>query len=168
MEFIDAYDRHVDDVFGFLAFRVRSIQEAEDLTQQTFERALRAWHRFDPGRASAKTWLLTIARNAYIDDRRRGERRELPVERVPDLEGDPGPEQSLSGLDPELAAALRRLGRSEREAIALRVGGDMAVAQIAELLGVEVTTVQKRLSRGLRRMRAMLDHRAVDDPAPRA
>jgi DNA-directed RNA polymerase specialized sigma24 family protein len=44
----------------------------------------------------------------------------------------------------------------------------MAVAQIAELLGVEVPTVQKRLSRGLRRMRAMLDHRAVDDPAPRA
>lgn len=162
MEFIDAYDRHVEDVFGFLAFRVRSIPEAEDLTQETFERALRAWHRFDPGRASAKTWLLTIARNAYIDDRRRSERREPPVERVPDVEGDPGPEQSIPGLDPELAAALRRLGRSEREAIALRVGGDMAVAQIAALLGVEVATVQKRLSRGLRRIGAMLDQQPLD------
>ena len=66
-EFADAYDDHVWDVYGFLGYRLNSREEAEDLTQATFERALRAWSRFDPGRASVKTWLLAIARNVLID-----------------------------------------------------------------------------------------------------
>src|SRR4051812_28286082 len=67
VEFAAAYDANVSRIHGFFAFRVPSRQDAEDLTQQTFERALRAWPRYDPRRAPASVWLLAIARNCLID-----------------------------------------------------------------------------------------------------
>ena len=66
-EFARVYDEHLRHVYGFLAYRLRDRDLAEDLTQATFERALRAWPRFDPKKASERTWLLTIARNRAID-----------------------------------------------------------------------------------------------------
>jgi DNA-directed RNA polymerase specialized sigma24 family protein len=47
-DFAELYDEHVYAVYGFVAYRVRSREEAEDLTQLTFERAVRAWSRYDP------------------------------------------------------------------------------------------------------------------------
>src|SRR5437660_8540838 len=69
--FVRVYHEHVWRVYGFLAYRLRDRDLAEDLTQATFERALRAWSRFDPRRASESTWLLAIARNLLIDHHRR-------------------------------------------------------------------------------------------------
>jgi DNA-directed RNA polymerase specialized sigma24 family protein len=51
-DFADVYDKQVWHVYGFFAYRVRGKRNAEDLTQQTFERALRAWSRFDPKRSA--------------------------------------------------------------------------------------------------------------------
>lgn len=48
------YEAEVWHVYGYLGYRVRSRETAEDLTQQAFEKALRAWHRFDPERGSAR------------------------------------------------------------------------------------------------------------------
>jgi RNA polymerase sigma-70 factor (ECF subfamily) len=62
-DFARVYEAQVWRVYGFLAYRLRDRDLAEDLTQTTFEQALRAWGRFDPMRASEATWLLTIARN---------------------------------------------------------------------------------------------------------
>src|SRR5450755_4206510 len=70
-DFARAYDKHVWRIYGFLAYRLRDREAAEDLTQATFERALRAWSRFDPRRASESTWLIAIARNLLIDYHRR-------------------------------------------------------------------------------------------------
>ena len=72
-DFIQMYDDEVWHVYGFFGYRLRSRELAEDLTQATFERALRAWKRFDPSRASARTWLLSIARNLLIDHFRKAE-----------------------------------------------------------------------------------------------
>jgi RNA polymerase sigma factor (sigma-70 family) len=160
--FEDAYDEHVWDVYGFLGYRLSSRDEAEDLTQITFERALRAWRRFDPGRASARTWLLAIARNVLIDHYRsdRSNRQQpIPDEphtELPDLGAVP-PDEPVLGPEPELARALDRLGDRERELIALRFGGDMTGAEIAELTGLTLANVQQILSRSLRRLRADLE-----------
>ncbi len=70
-EIAELYEEHVWGVYGFFGYRVGSRADAEDLTQLTFERALRAWDRFDPERASARTWLMSIAGNLLIDHYRR-------------------------------------------------------------------------------------------------
>src|SRR5947209_13665765 len=103
-EFARVYEEQVWSVYGFLAYRLRDRETAEDLTQATFERALRSWSRFDPRRGSERTWLLAIARNLLIDHHR-GRRRqalELIDERAAAV---PGPEERL-GASPELERAV--------------------------------------------------------------
>ncbi|MDQ3758475.1 MAG: RNA polymerase sigma factor [Actinomycetota bacterium] len=167
--FETVYDEHVWDVYGFFGYRVRTREEAEDLTQTTFERALRAWDRFDPKRAAAKTWILVIARNVLIDHyRRSGTRREEPLSDEHLVGGlgrhEPYEEMGEAGLGPapELADALGQLGAREREVIALRFGGDLAGAEIAEITGLSLANVQQILSRSLRGMRQRIEEREAD------
>lgn len=157
MNFGDAYEQHVDDVYAYLAYRSRSARVAGELTRETFERARGGWTAFDPARGSVRVWLLAIARTAYIDSRRRGMRG-------PRIAGEEGEDaggmkigSAAKGPDPEIAIALRRLERREREAIALRFGGELRSAEIAELLGISVANAQQILSRALRRLGAILE-----------
>src|SRR5262245_56608891 len=154
------FDEHVWDVYGFVAYRIGDRAEAEDVTQQTFERALKAWRRFDPARAQARTWLLAIARNLVVDHYRR-DRSKL---HRPIGEGGVGEEQlpseagpETAGLSPELAAALETLSQRDREVLALRFGGDLRGPEIAEMLDVSLANVQQILSRSLRKLRAELE-----------
>src|SRR5688500_10574015 len=112
-------EEHLDDVYGYLVYLTRDRSLAEDLTADTFEKALKVWRRFDASRGSARTWLCQIARTTALDwfraEERRRRREELaaPPERV---------EAGLAeGLSPELEAALGSLSAGEREVIALRV-----------------------------------------------
>jgi RNA polymerase sigma factor (sigma-70 family) len=155
--FAELYDEHVWGVYGFFGYRLKSREEAEDLTQLTFERALRAWSRFDPARASARTWLLAIARNLLIDHFRR--RHPIPTGDLAELDAPDvgaGPEASL-GLSPELEASLESLSDRERELLALRYGGDLSGPEIAEITGLSLANVQQIISRSLRRLRAELE-----------
>ena len=157
-DFASAYEEHVWHVYGFFAYRVRDREDAEDLTQLTFERALRAWGRYDPRRAQVNTWLLTIARNLLID-RYRAEgaapARE-PLDDVPEHRlGHEEIDVSL-GLRPELARGLQQLDQRAREIIALRFGGDLTGPEIAELTGLSLSNVQQILSRSLRTLRSEL------------
>jgi RNA polymerase sigma-70 factor (ECF subfamily) len=155
-DFATVYDRHVWHVYGFFGYRLDSRQEVEDLTQLTFERALRAWKRFDPRRASVLTWLLAIARNLLIDHfRRAGPLPVDPLDDLPELVG--SAEDAGVGLAPELEDALGTLGGREREIIALRYGGDLTGPEIAEIMGLTLANVQQILSRSLRRLRAELE-----------
>ena len=160
-DFLATYEDHVWDVYGYLAYRLRSAAEAEDLTQATFERALRAWDRFDPERASAKTWLLTIARNVLTDHWRKrhssGESHQ-PWEHVreEDLPAEDSHAERL-GLEPDLERALSRLSRRDRSVLALRFGGDLRAPEIAEVLDLSVANVQQILSRAVRKLRRELD-----------
>jgi RNA polymerase sigma-70 factor (ECF subfamily) len=157
-DFAGIYDEHVWRVYGFFAYRLSSRPDAEDLTQQTFERALRAWGRYDESRASVATWLLVIARNLLVDHLRAGRGARLrPLEEA-DLETIAAePDRHSVGLHPSLELALAELSAREREVIALRFGGDLSGAEIADLTGLTLANVQQILSRSLRRMRATLD-----------
>lgn len=144
-------------VYGFFGYRVGSRADAEDLTQLTFERALRAWSRFDPNRASARTWLMSIASNLLIDHYRRDRStRQEPIEDHLSRR-ELITEDAEVGLSPDLAAALEQLGERERELIALRFGGELTGPEIAELTGMSLANVQQILSRALRKVRAKLE-----------
>jgi RNA polymerase sigma-70 factor (ECF subfamily) len=161
-DFVDVYDEHVRQVYGFFAYALGSRPDAEDLTQQTFERALRAWEQYDESRASPSTWLMAIARNLLVDHLRSSRAaytRGVDEAGLDDLASEP--DRPSLGLDPEIERALTELGPRERELIALRFGGDLSGAEIARLTRLNVANVQQILSRSLRRMRASLDHVAV-------
>ncbi len=162
-EFARVYEEHVWRVYGFLAYRLHDRDVAEDLTQATFERALRAWSRFDPRRASELTWLLAIARNLLIDHHRRdkSDRNEPIDERL--LPRVPGPEQRAQAA-PELSDALAQLSDRDREALALRFGGDLTGPEIAELMDLTLANVQQILSRSLRKLRTLLETGADGNP----
>src|SRR5512143_625171 len=135
--FAEAYDEHIWHVYGFFAYRLASRQDAEDLTQATFERALRAWPRYAPRKAAPGTWLIAIARNLLIDHHRAdrsGGHVELTEAHEP---GGLDAGHDL-GLAPEMEAALRSLSPREREVVALRFGADLTGPQIADLTGTKV------------------------------
>ena len=159
-DFSAVYDEHVWKVYGFFAYRMRNRADVEDLTQQTFERALKSWSRYDASRASVATWLLVIARNLLVDHLRADRSaRQQPLD---ELSGDHGAllderDQPDLGLDPALERALASLGPRDREIVALRFGGELSGPEIAEATGLGLANVQQILSRSLRRMRAVLD-----------
>jgi RNA polymerase sigma-70 factor, ECF subfamily len=143
-------EAHLDDVYGYLVYLTRDRTLAEDLAAETFEKALRHWRRFDPRRASARTWLCQIARTTALDwfraEERRRRREELaaPADRVEDA--------FAEGLSPDLEAGLAALSAGEREVIALRVLLELDGDEAGRVLGISPTAVSTRLSRALRKL----------------
>ena len=157
-DFSSAYDEHVWHVYGFFAYRLRSRADAEDLTQMTFERALRAYARYDASLASVQTWLIAIARNLLVDHVRADRSgMQRTIEDLPEPLLPAAPDRHDLGLEPELERALTALADRERELIAMRFGGDLSGPEIAALTGLSLANVQQILSRALRRMRATME-----------
>src|SRR5436190_21093073 len=117
--FAEAAERHLDDVYRYLLVFTRDATLAEDLAAETFERALRTWRRFDPARASARTWLCTIARSIALDHFRAEKRRRSRERAVSDADGQVAPPDL--GLSPALERALAALTAADREVVALRI-----------------------------------------------
>jgi RNA polymerase sigma-70 factor, ECF subfamily len=152
--FAQAVEKHLDDVYGYLAWFTGDRFAAEDLAGETFERALRLWHRYDPQRGSARTWLCQVARTVALDhfrsERRRVRREELAA--VPER----FEERVAEGLSPELEAAMLRLTAGEREVIALRVVLELDAGAAARVLGISTTNCTTRLNRALGKLEEAL------------
>jgi RNA polymerase sigma-70 factor, ECF subfamily len=156
IDFERLYAENAQALFGFLAYRTGDRELAEDVLAEAFERALRSQARFDPARASAKTWLYAIALNCLRDRMRRAGSEERALAKVA---AGARREPSDAGIgrvgDRDL---LRRamgeaLSGEEREALALRYGAGLTAPEMARLLGVKVTTAEGRVYRALRRLR---------------
>jgi RNA polymerase sigma factor (sigma-70 family) len=145
-------ERHLDDVHAYLVYMTHSREAAEDLTAETFERALRQWARFDPRRGSAKTWLCQVARTIALDhfraeQRRRRRESAYALDRAGQAEDD-----VFGGLSPGLERALATLSAGERVVIALRVLLDLEIETTARILGISSTACTTRLSRALKKL----------------
>ena len=152
-EFERLYAAEAQGLFAFLAYRTGDRVLAEDLLADAFERALRG--RFNPRKASAKTWLYAIALNVLRDHVRRvaAEGRAYARVDVGDASSDPFADVEVRD---ELLRALAGLAAEEREAISLRYGADLTVPEMATVLGVPLTTVEGRVYRALRKLREAL------------
>ena len=161
-DFARVYSEHVSLIYAFLAYRVGNGSVAEDLTEATFERALRAWSRFDPRRGSERTWLLAIARNLLIDNYRRdrtGRTEPISEDTTPTV---PGPEARIAETG-GLTDALATLSHRDQEILALRFDADLDGPEIAERLGLTLANVHQISSRSLRKLRGLLED--PSDPA---
>jgi RNA polymerase sigma-70 factor (ECF subfamily) len=153
ISFASAAENHLDDVHAYLLYLTGDPSAAEDLTAETFEKAFKLWPRYDPGRASAKTWLCRIARSTALDHFR-SEQRRRRRERIYALREPPEPVEGAfgEGLSPTIEAALHALSPGEREVIALRVVLDLDAEGAARLLGISATACSTRLSRALSKL----------------
>ncbi len=151
-EFERLYTEEAQPLFAFLAYRTGDRVLAEDLLADAFERALRG--KFNPRKASAKTWLYSIALNVLRDHLRRAaaEGRAYAKVETP-AAGDPFAD--FEARD-ELMAAMSALSAQEREAISLRFGASLTVPEMATVLGEPLTTVEGRVYRALRKLRETL------------
>lgn len=158
-DFERLYEQHADALFGFLAYRTGNRALAEDLLGDTFERVLRARRRFDPRRGSERAWLYTIALNCLRDHQRRSGAETRALER-----SGMGEEASSGGdalLQVErrdtVERAMELLSPEERDAVALRFGGNLTVPEVAKLLGEPLQRVEGRVYRALRKLREALE-----------
>jgi RNA polymerase sigma-70 factor (ECF subfamily) len=154
------YAAHGEEIYRYLRFQCDGADVAEDLVAETFLRAVRAEGRFDPARASARTWLYRIAHNV-LQDHRRAERvrRHVPLGALRDFPLDaPSPEERLLRKERvmELLDAVASLPATDRELLGLHYGGGLALHEIAEVQGVRPGAVRSRLWRALGRLRAAL------------
>lgn len=155
-DFERLYEDHAQDLLGFLVYRTGDRALAEDLVSDTFERVLRSRARFDPRKASRKTWVFSIALNLLRDHARRRGAEERALERVGAPGGVRDAEDAIDDRD-LIARALETLTPAERDAISLRYGADLTMREIAKATGVRVSTVESRVYDALRKMRAQLD-----------
>ncbi|MBK6865307.1 MAG: sigma-70 family RNA polymerase sigma factor [Ideonella sp.] len=137
---------------------------ADDLVQTALERALTHWHQFDQ-RRDILVWTISIAHNAFIDERRRHARLALVEPDGADTDApanahldrwasDPGADV---GLRIDLVGALERLPVEQREALLLVCVEQFSYAECAEALAIPIGTVMSRVSRGRSALRALLD-----------
>ena len=145
-------EQYLDDVHAYLVYLTGERTLAEDLTSETFERAFRAWRRFDPRRGSAKTWLCQIARSTALDHFRAEKRRRRREDVYAGRESVAEPPVLVEGLSPDLEDAVRGLSAAEREVVALRVVLDLDGETAARVLGISPTACSSRLSRALQKL----------------
>ena len=157
-EFEELYAEHAPPLFRFLVYRTGDRALSEDLLADAFERALRARSRFDPRRASGKTWLYAIALNCLRDHARRRDAEARALDRMgaPDAGGGPDALAAVADRD-QVMVALASLSEEEREAIALRFGADLTVPEIARLQDEKLTTIEGRVYRALRKLRGVIE-----------
>ncbi|HET7387142.1 MAG TPA: sigma-70 family RNA polymerase sigma factor [Nocardioidaceae bacterium] len=158
-------------VFGLAVSITRDHAHAEDVSQEVFVRAWRAAANYDPRRASVRTWLLTITRNAAIDSVRA--RRPMPADDDTldallldvarsgdgvDVEG-----TALRRLDRDrVVAQLRELPDDQSRAVVLAVIGGCTAAEVAEREGIPLGTAKTRIRTGLIKLRRIREEEHHD------
>jgi len=164
--FEEVYEGHFDAVFRYVLHRVGNVAEAEDLTAQTFFKALKAMNRFRWKDASVSAWLFRIATNEVASHFRRAGRRNAPgASRIN------GVQRELESAERTLArnelfltvnASLRSLRPDEQALIVLRYFEQKPFGEIAEILGSRPGTLTMRTHRALGKLRTELRRRGID------
>lgn len=126
---------------------------ADDLVQDTLERALTKWSLWRPG--NLRAWLFSIMHNVFVNQIRANQPVDLlGDDDLPALATPPKQEEALALRD--LEAALQRLPAEQREVLLLVGLEELTYAETAKVLGIPAGTVMSRLSRGRERLRAIL------------
>jgi RNA polymerase sigma-70 factor, ECF subfamily len=146
-------EKLIPRVYAYVAYRIGDGPDAEDVTSETFERALRYRESYDRSKGEPVGWLIGIARRVIAG---RGSRSaEIPFAEPPDVMA-PGALADEVEVGLEVRAAVAHLEERDRELIALRYGADLSVAQIAELFDMRPNSVDVALHRARKRLADIL------------
>ena len=152
---------HLDALYNFAMYLTRNPPEADDLVQETYLRAFRFSHRFQPG-THLRAWLFQILRNTFLTFYRLRERESalaedgVPTWDVPMFHD--APEESAAAVEAhtDLERALRRLPEEFRTVLLLAEVEGLALEDVARVMACPVGTVKSRIFRAKERLRTLL------------
>lgn len=152
----------VERLYAYIAYQIGDGPDAEDVTSEAFERAVRYRSSYDPRKGSPVSWLIGIARRCLADR----------ATRSVELTGTDGLEEQLAGPHDETQAAVTltvrtlvaRLPERDRELVALRYGADLTAREIGALLDLQTNAVEVALHRLHRKLRGELATALERDP----
>jgi RNA polymerase sigma-70 factor (ECF subfamily) len=158
------YDALVGRIHRYVAIRVRSREDAEDVTQLVFERIVASLPRYKHNGRPFEAWVFRIARNAVIDHVRR-ERSHEPLE----SDNEPWHGDGLEAITVrgeeirELRAAMRSLTADQQEALALRFAAGLSAEEAAQVMGRRAGTVRGLTFRAIASLRRRMagEHAAL-------
>jgi RNA polymerase sigma factor (sigma-70 family) len=153
--FHELFNRHFKAVHRYLVRRVGR-DRADDLASQTFTVAFTRRVTFRSDASDARPWLLGIATNLLMNERRAEQRSLEAVARIQADRLRPAADRASDGLDHEVAAALAGLDPDQRDVLLLFAWGELSYEEIALALSIPVGTVRSRMSRARSHLRRRL------------
>lgn len=153
------YEKYFSDIYNFIYGQILHRERTEDLVSDIFVKAMTNYERFDPSRASVRTWLTNIARNTLIDDYRKNSIRKSVSLDDEDNYTEPSYEDEYKVLkeddEREVYRILSLLSESERELAGMIYFQNMKNNEIGEILGINAKAVSERRRRLLAKCRKL-------------
>lgn len=152
---------HLDALYNFAMYLTRNPPEADDLVQETYLRAFRFSHRFQPG-THLRAWLFQIMRNTFLTFYRLRERETaiaddgVPDWDVPMFHDAPDEDSRAMEAHTDLERAMRRLPEEFRTVLLLAEVEGMPLEEVARVMACPVGTVKSRIFRAKDRLRGLL------------
>ena len=160
----DLYERYAGDVRRFALYLCGDVGMADEITSDTF---MRVWMAAGPIRQpTVKSYLFTIARNAYTDLLRRAARHTQLDENMPDTRISAQTQMEQSAEVRAVLAALQQLPEMDRTVLLMRALDEMPYEEIAETVGIPVATAKVKVHRA--RLKLMLTRQAWRELVPAA
>ena len=165
------YETHFERVARYIAVRIGSIDEAEDLASEVFVRALRSVGSYKETGAPMEAWIFKIAHNIFVDYLRKRSRRPEPlplddpsplaVDEASSMAGiyNPNPTENLERQQEvqQLHRALEQLSEAQRRVLALRFGAELTSEQTAQVLGKKPGAVREMQSAAIKKLRQIME-----------
>jgi RNA polymerase sigma-70 factor (ECF subfamily) len=155
------YQRYRDRVYRYARTRTADDEDAADLTQQVFLRAIDALPQYSARRGPFPAWLFGIARNAATDLLRRQRHRQTESDfglvALPGQFDDPIARVVRSEAIRDVRRLLASLDPAKRELLALRYAAELTIPEIAAVTGKSVAATSKQLSRLLQKLQEQYD-----------
>ncbi|MFH0834707.1 MAG: sigma-70 family RNA polymerase sigma factor [Patescibacteria group bacterium] len=152
--FAEIYELFAQKIFAFIFYKTFHRETAEDLTSQTFIRALEKIDSFDPRRGNFNSWIYAIARNSVIDHFRSAKKMQN-IDDIFDLADatDISAEFAQKSDFDEIRSALQKISPRQREIILLRIWDGMKFREIAEVLEKSEAAVKMDFARGIKNLK---------------
>lgn len=168
--FRSLYQAWVQRVYAYVAYRVPTQADAEDVTAHIFMQVVKTLARFEyRGEGSFAAWLFRIARNTVINHSARTTRAALSLDDISEIAGDDDllPEQALTRKERfiRLYSVIGKLSPRRQEVVRLRYFAGLRNQEIAQVLGLDERTVAAHLTRALADLQTLLTDEIEEEPS---
>ena len=150
------YETHLERVTRYIAVRIGSVNEGEDLASEVFIRALKSVSSFKETGVPLEAWIFRIAHNIVVDHLRAKTRRPTPVS-LDDAFSLSSPDDTTEGPELQeqvqaLHQAIKLLTEDQRQVLALRFAGEMTAEQVADIMGKRAGALREMQSAAVKKL----------------